>query len=206
MSRVATNPGHTELQHTPYEAHASDCDRVSAASPPLLAPYAPLFPNARCACCEVTLMIRPQPREAIEGPNRWPSRNGAVRLTAMVRSQSSTLSDGSGGRRLMPAQLTRMSGGPKSPSASSAARETSAREARSALTHAASPPAARIPSAAQPRRSGSRATSTTRAPARASAVAIPAPIPELPPVTTATRPASENSSSTKPVTARAAPR
>src|SRR5579864_7274675 len=112
VSGVATNPGHSALQHTPDRAHASDCDRVSAARPPLDAPYAPLLANARCACCDVTLMIRPQPRSAIRGPNRWPSRNGAVRLTAIVRSHSDTVSDASGGRRLIPAQLTRMSGEP----------------------------------------------------------------------------------------------
>src|SRR5271169_4342609 len=120
LSRVATNPGHTELQHTPDRAHASDCDRVSAARPPLDAPYPPLFANARWACWEVTLMIRPQPREAIDGPNRWPSRNGAVRLTAIVRSQSAAVSEASGGRRLIPAQLRRMSGGPNAAAASSA--------------------------------------------------------------------------------------
>ena len=48
-------------------------------------------------------------------------------------------------------------------------------------------------------RAGSRATITTRAPARARAEAIASPIPELPPVTTATRPASENSSVRNPV-------
>src|SRR5580693_8536534 len=132
VSGVDTNPGQTELTHTPDADHASDCDRVSAASPPLDAPYPPLFPNARWACCEVTLMIRPQPRAAIDGPNRWPSRNGAVKLTAMVRSQSCTLSDDSGGRMLIPAQLTRMSGGPNAASASVAARATSSRDARSA--------------------------------------------------------------------------
>ena len=38
LSRVGTNPGQTELQHTPDRAHASDCERVSAASPALDAP------------------------------------------------------------------------------------------------------------------------------------------------------------------------
>ena len=139
-------------------------------------------------------MIRPQPRSAMSGPNRWPSRNGAVRLTAMVASQSATVSDPSGGRRLIPAQLTRMSGGPNADSASSAARAAMGRSARSALTHATSPPRPRIDAAAAPSRPASRATSTTLAPARASAAAIPAPIPEDPPVTTATRPPSEKSS------------
>src|ERR1039458_7259235 len=179
-----------------HDVHAA-CDRVSAARPPLDAPYPPLCPNARWACCEVTLTIRPQPRAAICGPNRCPSRNGAVRLTAMVRSQSATASAPSGGRRLIPAQLTRMSGGPNAPAASSAARSTCARSASSALIQAACPPASRSPAAASSSRCSSRATSTTCAPAPASAVAIPAPMPELPPVTTATRPASEKRPSRK---------
>src|SRR5271170_792884 len=78
VSGVATNPGQTELTHTPDEAHASDWERVSDAMPPFDTPYPPLFPNARSACCDVTLMIRPQPLAAICGPNRWPSTNGAV--------------------------------------------------------------------------------------------------------------------------------
>src|SRR5580704_10953792 len=129
LSLVGTKPGHTELQHTPDAAQASDCDRVSAARPPLDAPYPPLFRNARWACCEVTLIIRPQPRAAINGPNRWPSRNGAVRLTAMVRSQSAMLSSASGGRTLTPAQLTRMSADPNAATAAAAARSSPARSA-----------------------------------------------------------------------------
>src|SRR3984885_3980608 len=112
VSGVATNPGQTEFTHTPDADHASDWDRVRDARPPLEAPYPPLLPNARCACCEVTLMIRPQPRAAMAGPKRCPSRNGAVRLTAVIMSQCSSDSDGSGGRRFTPAQLTRMSGSP----------------------------------------------------------------------------------------------
>src|SRR5580692_4239045 len=168
LSRVMTKPGHTELQHTPDRAHASDCERVNDARPPFDAPYPPLLANARWACCEVTLMIRPNPRAAIAGPNHWPSRNGAVRLTAMVRSQSCTVNDANGGRMLTPAQLTRMSTGPNAASASEAARETSERTARSALTQAAEPPPASIPAVASARRDSSRATRTTCAPARAS--------------------------------------
>jgi hypothetical protein len=200
VSGVATKPGHTEFTHTPDFAHASDWDRVSAARPPFDAPYPPLLPNARCACCEVTLMIRPQPRAAICGPNRCPSRNGAVRLTATIRSQCSSDSEASGGRRLTPAQLTRMSGSPNAAVAADAALRTSARSDRSALTHAAEHPASHNEVAVADRRVGSRATSTTLAPASARADAIASPIPELPPVTTATRPSSENNSVRKPVT------
>ncbi len=62
VSGVITKPGEIALQHTPRGAHASDWDRVSDARPPLDAPYPPLFPNARTACWDATLMIRPQPR------------------------------------------------------------------------------------------------------------------------------------------------
>src|SRR5260370_19726606 len=194
VSGVATNPGHTELQQTPERAHASDCERVSAARPPLDAPYPPLLPKARPACCEVTLMIRPHPRVAIDGPNRWPSRNGAVRFTAMVRSHSAKVTSASGGRRLIPAQLIKMSGSPKAEAADEAARSTAARSPRSALTQAAEHPCARSEATDSSSRRESRAIRTTCAPARASAKAIPWPIPALPPVTTASRPATEHNS------------
>src|SRR5579863_6729200 len=199
VSGVDTNPGQTELTHTPEADHASDCDRVSAASPDLVAPYPPLLPNARIACCEVMLMIRPQPRAAIAGPKRCPSRNGAVRLTAIMRSQCSSDREPSSGRRLTPAQLTRMSGSPNEAAAADAPRRTSARSERSALTQAAAQPASRSVLQVADSLVGSRATSTTCAPANASPEAIASPIPELPPVTTATRPSSENNSFRNPV-------
>ena len=180
------------MQQTPERAQASDCERVSAARPPLDAPYPPLLAKARPACCEVTLTIRPQPRAAIDGPNRWPSRKGAVRFTAMVRSHWAGVSSASGGRRLIPAQLIRMSGSPKAVVAAAAASSTAARSLRSVLTQATEHPCACSEAAASSSRPRSCATRTTCAPARASAAAIPWPIPELPPVTRATRPASEN--------------
>lgn len=188
-----TKPGHTELQQTPDEAHASDWERVSAARPPFEAPYPPLLPNAFSACCDVTLMIRPQPRPAIPGPNRCPSRNGAVRFTAIVASHSASDIDPSGGRRLIPAQFTRMSGSPNNPAALSAIHRTESRAARSPATQPATHPSADMRSAVPASVAAVLATSTTRAPARPSAPAIAAPMPELPPVTTATLPSSENS-------------
>ena len=138
-------------------------------------------------------MIRPQPRAAMPVPYRWPSRNGAVRLTAMVWSHCAWVSSGSGGRRLIPALFSRMSGSPNGTAAASAARPSSPRSARSALTHAAWHPSAPSSSTVSCRAFSPRAISTTRAPARASAPPMARPIPELPPVTTATRPSSENS-------------
>ena len=144
-------------------------------------------------------MIRPQPRAAIAGPNRCPSRNGAVRFTATIRSQCSSDREPSGGRRFTPAQLTRMSGSPNAAAAADAPRRTSARSERSALTQAAAQPASRSDLQVAESLVGSRATITTCAPASASAEAIASPIPELPPVTTATRPSSENNSFRNPV-------
>lgn len=137
-------------------------------------------------------MIRPKPRSAMPGPNRCPSRKGASRFTAMVVSHTSVSSSLIGGRRFTPAQLTRMSGSPKIPAASSAAVRTPARSPRSALTQAARQPSAASSSTVLTSFAPSRATTTTRAPARASAPAIARPMPELPPVTTATRSSSAN--------------
>src|SRR6266702_7401858 len=109
---VGTKPGAIALQRTPDAAQASACDLVSDTRPPLAAPYPPLLPNARMACCDATLMMRPQPWAAIAGPNSWPSRNGAVRLTSSVRSHSAWASWASGGLMFTPAALTRMSGSP----------------------------------------------------------------------------------------------
>ncbi|OXY95616.1 hypothetical protein BEK98_15860 [Streptomyces diastatochromogenes] len=112
----------------------------------------------------------------------------------MVVSHTSSPSSPIGGRRLIPAQLTRMSGSPNLPAASSAAARTPSRVPRSALTQAARQPSAVSSSTVAASCASLRATTTTLAPARASAPLMARPMPELPPVTTATRPSSENSS------------
>src|SRR5262249_60273995 len=75
VSGVATKPGTIALQRTPCGAQASDWDLVSPARPALAAPYPPLLPKARTACCDAMLMIRPQPRSAIGGPAPRPPRD-----------------------------------------------------------------------------------------------------------------------------------
>src|SRR3954465_12448034 len=67
VSGGCTTPGAITLQHTPRGDQAAACDLVRATRPALETPYAPLLPYARNACCEATLMIRPQPRSAIRG-------------------------------------------------------------------------------------------------------------------------------------------
>ncbi|CAI4220256.1 unnamed protein product [Parascedosporium putredinis] len=73
--------------------------------------------------------MRPDPRSAMSGPNAWPSRNGAVRLIAIVASQSAGDMSSMCGRRLMPAALTKMSGTPKSARTVAVARSRAARSA-----------------------------------------------------------------------------
>jgi hypothetical protein len=84
-----------------------------------------------------------------------------------------------------------MSGSPYHLTAASAAARSAPRSARSAGTAAASTPAAASSATAAASGASRRATTTTLAPARPRASAMARPIPEPPPVTSATRPASE---------------
>jgi hypothetical protein len=90
-----------------------------------------------------------------------------------------------------------MSGSPKMADMADAAEDSEGRSAKSACIHPALPPPRWIAAAAAASLFSRRATSTTRAPARANAAAMASPIPELPPVTTAALPCSEKSSVTK---------
>ena len=123
-----------------------------------------------------------------------------MRFTAISRSQSSGVSCASGGRTLTPALLTRMSGSPNGSQERVAASASAARSARSALIQAASTPTARRSSVDARSVVSSRASSTTRAPARPRARAMARPMPELPPVTRATRSPSPNCSTSQEVT------
>ena len=141
-----------------------------------------------------TLMIRPQPRSAMPGPNRWPSRNGAVRLTAMVWSHWPMVSARIGGRRLIAGRVDQDVGLAEAAAAASAPRQRgpvaevgadprrvrAARGARGGRRLRARPRRGRAGRPGLPRRPGRRP--------------IARPMPELPPVTSATLPSSENSS------------
>src|SRR5262249_60235948 len=83
VSGVATKPGTIALQHTPRGAQASDWDLVSPASPALAAPYPPLFPNARAACWEAMLRLRPQPRPAMAGTDAFQGEQGVAGVAAV---------------------------------------------------------------------------------------------------------------------------
>lgn len=98
------------------------------------------------------------------GPKRCPSRNGAFRFTAIVVSQTSSPSSAIGGRRLIPAQFTRMSGSPNARTAPSAPSRTPSAVLRSALTQAARQPSAVSSSTVALSSASRRATTTTPAP------------------------------------------
>src|SRR5436190_3617079 len=85
-----------------------------------------------------------------------------------------------------PALLTRMSTGPNAETAPSMIVATASWSARSAGTATAEPPADVQDATISSRSSLRRATATTRAPRRARATAVEAPIPDDAPVTTAT--------------------
>ena len=78
------------------------------------------------------LMMRPQPRAAMRGPNSRAQRNGPLTLVSMTVSQSASVSVSLAPRMLMPALLTRMSIGPRARSASSPSRVMSLATATSA--------------------------------------------------------------------------
>ena len=139
-------------------------------------------------------MIFPFPRAAIPAPMACASRNGAVRLTSSRPSQASSRMFG--GRRPVdgarvvyqdvdrPLEFARCGrAGPR----------TSSRSARSAgIAQKRRPWASTRRRASPPSGSSAALTPTTSAPAQASASAMASPIPRRAPVTTASRPASEN--------------
>src|SRR6266446_360445 len=117
-------------------------------------------------------------------------RNGARRLIASTRSQSSTASSSIAPRTAVPALLIRRSSRLNRSRVAAKTRSTWDSEVTSAGRARAAPPAAAISSASFRRRSARRATSATAAPSAASPRAMPSPIPLLLPVTRATLPSS----------------
>ena len=137
-------------------------------------------------------MMRPKPRAIIAGARRCARKNGASRFSLIVASQSSSVTSRIDFRRLVPAADTSISGAPKDSPARAAHSLSEARSARSQGRLAARPPALPISSRTASSMEARRATSTTAAPAPANASAMVRPMPELAPVTTATRPERSN--------------
>ncbi len=118
-------------------------------------------------------------------------RNGARASTATSRSKSSTEVCATGPQWVIPALLTRMSSLPNSPIAASATAAGAAGSARSARSMSTRRPSPRTcPATCSASSWPVRYVKPTSAPSAASRRTISAPIPRLPPVTSATFPAS----------------
>ena len=83
--------------------------RVSCRTPPFAAVYGTTVGRARSLISEAMWMILPRLRSIMPGSTACDTMNGAVRLVAMMSSQSFCLNSWNGARRWMPALLTRMS-------------------------------------------------------------------------------------------------
>src|SRR5262245_25729826 len=144
------------------------------------------------------LMMRPplfcriSSRRAAWHPNQTP-----VKSTPITRAHSASVLSTAGVRTdWTPALLTMTSSGPNSVTARLTSASTSARRVTSVAAYAARPPACRITSAVGIAPSAGRSRTSpivTAAPSRARASAMARPSPDVPPVTTATRPASRAS-------------
>jgi hypothetical protein len=132
------------------------------------------------------LTIAPFLRAIIPGSTALVQRNALLSTISKLRSQRS----GSIMRRSLPSEapalLTRMSTGANTLSARAKMWSTPSGVATSASTAIAVPPASSIPLATDSARSPYRSATTTVAPSRAKSSAVARPIPEPPPVTTAT--------------------
>src|SRR5262249_44772428 len=140
---------------------------------------------------EAMLMIRPQPLSSIGPISTRVHRNTARRLTFSTRSQSATGMSWSSDWVKIPALLTRMSTGPRPACTCSAMARTAASSLMSQRTNSPRRPAASISARTPAACSGPAwSTTATSAPSRANPAAMPCPIPDAAPVTTATLPSS----------------
>ena len=133
--------------------------------------------------------IAPALRSIIPGTNSFTARKVEVRLSSItVRNSSSSISHTGVKWEKPPANAISTSTGPSSASVRSRITPRPAHVAQSALIPIASPPASRTAATLASIASCPRATTATRAPFSPSILAVAAPIPFDPPVTTATLP------------------
>jgi hypothetical protein len=131
--------------------------------------------------------MRPQPAAIMSGSAAWTQVKVPVRFTAMIRSHFSAVMSRTASKDSMPALVTRISIGPRSRRICANAWSTDARSATSVSTAIALVPLARSSSAALSAAGPLRSRTATLWPFLASSSATPKPMPEAPPVTTATR-------------------
>jgi len=188
---VRVPPGLIALTRIPSARTSSAAKAVSPSIPNLDTAYGPHSGAGRLPAPEDTLMIEPRRRRRICGRTARMHRNGPRKFTAMVASQSVTLTWSIGARGVRtPALLMRTSTCPNVWSVIARSRSTSRSCETSAFTASASLPSRRTSFATTSTSFGVRLQITTRAPSRANRSVTARPRPRLAPVTMATIPVS----------------
>src|SRR5262245_7987531 len=131
-------------------------------------------------------MIAPPPRWAMTGMTARAARNVPVRLMPMTRLHAAGSVSVAEPNDSTPAAVIRMSMPPNSATARAAIASTCAGSDTSTASAAARPPAAEISPATAPALPASMSATRTHAPSLANRIAAARPMPEPPPVTTAT--------------------
>ena len=163
--------------------------RVSASTAPLDAAYAASSRTPTIAATEATFTTAPPPHRWIAGIAARDMQNTPLTLTDIVRSQSASfvsttlLADG----RSTPALFTQVCRPPKCSTAAATINSASATTSPSIAL--ANPSAVTASAAVRSAASPSRSATSTAAPFRAKSSEIALPMPDPPPVTTATLPA-----------------
>src|SRR6266702_629856 len=139
-------------------------------------------------------MILPPPACFITGWTACEHRNALVRLVVITLFHSASSSACGGLRMLMPALLTRMSIPPSSSLTRATIAATAALSVTSATTEMALAPLRSNSTTAAADFASLRPTIAIAAPASANPLAMPSPMPPLPPVITATLPMRSNGS------------
>ena len=130
--------------------------------------------------------MRPQPAASMSGTAAWTHVKVPVRLTAMILSHFSAVISSRGSKDSTPALVTSMPIGPSSERTNAKAASTDSRSATSTSTlrTRAPPPRSSVAAASAP--APFRSMMATSWPSATNRRATPSPIPEAPPVTTAT--------------------
>src|SRR5665647_878966 len=114
--------------------------------------------------CELSLTMRPSPRETIVRATAWVTKNRPLRLTSIIASQSDSVTSRASWLAPRPALLTRMSMRPRSATRCCTAGSIPARSVTSSSTATARPPAARTCSTRSATSAAERAPAATVVP------------------------------------------
>jgi hypothetical protein len=161
---------------------------VRPVSANFVAQYAAALAQPRRPATEETLMIVPPPARRICGHTALASKNGAVKLTAMTRSQPCRSRASTGPGTSVAAAFTSRSTRRNLAATLATTASIAAASARSVGNARAVPPSSAIAVWVLIKSSALRASNATAAPSAANRCAVAWPRPLLAPVTTATWP------------------